>query len=160
MKKNKNQQKLKANDSPIEVYNQIIAELKRTQDNSIDKLEETLFRIKIKNSKVSLNSVDNKEFLLHSIETDKTTIDFFVEIFSKEKINHKKIIIVKDNINTFLNARIKYLIFNVSSPIPGPIKIINNILILPGKIPECLFHETRIINIYKKVRRLYPCKKK
>lgn len=157
----KNKKLLKANDSPIGVYNKIIVELKEVQDNNLSDLEKALVKIKEKNRRASLDKVDNRKFLLHLIETDKGTIDFFVEIFSKEKINYKKIKIIKDDINIFLNTEIKYLIFNSSCSIPGPIKIIDNILILPGKIPACLYHEKRVISIYQEIEKRYlPRKKK
>jgi hypothetical protein len=71
----------------------------------------------------------------------------------KKRINFKKARYLKNKLELLVNLKIKFVFFNRLAKIPGPIKIIDEILlILPGDLPLSLHHENLSKKTYKQGR--------
>jgi hypothetical protein len=75
------------------------------------------------------------------ISFDKFHMNLIIKAWLKKKPNFKKSIYVKDNVKIIDEKKIKYVAFNQDLKIPGPITILENIIIIPGDLPTKLHQE-------------------
>lgn len=83
---------------------------------------------------------------------DKKIIKFIIKGISQKKINFKKTLYLKEELDLFTKNNIKHVIFDITSGIPGPVRIIKNIIIIPGELPKELYYENLIKKFTKKGR--------
>lgn len=146
------------NNSSTETYVKIIGELRNRQNDNIKDLKNSLMELKKQDRNAPLKELEVIKHQLRLYQVDDLVVGILLKSFSEHNIEYKKIKVVENDINIFLNSKIKFVIFNTSSNIPGPIKIYKNILILPGIIPESLYEKNRIQAVYNEVEKLFPSK--